>query len=144
MIFRLCIRYLLSDINCSRTFHTNGYLSTTTIFFGGQSVHSLLFQPLYNDNLSKVATFFCPAKVAVVERFNCIIWIPSVISCTFSFFPAFCFLPGDSSVIIKSILYNSVSKNSLRNRHTVKPCLYRPIEATWQRARIVRGMEKLG
>ena len=122
MILRLCIRYLLSDINCSRTSHTNGHLSTTTIFFGGQSVHSLLFQPLYNDNLSKVATFFCPAEVAVVERFNCIIWIPSVISCTFRFFSAFCFLPGDSSVIIKSILYNSLSKNSLRNRHTVKPC----------------------
>ena len=50
--------------------------------------------------------------------------IPSVIiSCTFHFFPAFCFLLGDSSVIIKSILYDSVSKNSLRNRQTVKPSL---------------------
>ena len=46
--------------------------------------------------------------------------IPSVISYTFRFFPAFCFLPGNSSVIIKLILFGSVSKNSLRNRHTVK------------------------
>ena len=124
MILRLCIRSLLSDINYSRTFRTNGHLSlTTAIFFlGGKSIRSLLFQPLYNDNLSTVVTFFCPAKVAVAKRFNCIIWIPSVISCTFLSFPAFCFLPGDSSVNIKSILYNSVSKNSLRNRHTVKPC----------------------
>ena len=52
--------------------------------------------------------------------------IPSVIiSCTFRFFPAFCFLPGDSSIIIKTILYDSVSKtkNSLRKRQTVKHCM---------------------
>ena len=71
--------------------------------------------------------------------------IPSVIiSCTFRFFPAFCFLPGDSSVIIKSILYDSVSKNSLRNRHTVKPSVNTDTKATWQSFRIVRGMENLG
>ena len=29
-------------------------------FFGGQSIHSLLFQPLYNGYLSKMATSFCP------------------------------------------------------------------------------------
>ena len=41
-------------------------------FFGRQSIHSLLFQPLYNGHLSTMATFFCPqATVAVVERFNC-------------------------------------------------------------------------
>ena len=57
--------------------------------------------------------------------------IPSVIiSCTFRFFPAFCFLLGDSSVIIKSILYDSVSKNSLRNRHTVKPSVNTDTKAT--------------
>ena len=61
--------------------------------------------------------------------------IPSVISCTFHFFPAFCFLPGNSPVIIKLILFGSVSKNSLRNRHTVKPL---------QNVRIVRGIENLG
>ena len=49
---------------------------------------------------------------------------PSVIiSCTFRFFPAFCFPRGDSSVIIKSILYDSVSKNSLRNRHIYSEAL---------------------
>ena len=30
---------------------TNGHLSTTAIFFGGQSIHWLLFQPLYNGHL---------------------------------------------------------------------------------------------
>ena len=40
--------------------------------FGGQSIHSLLFQPLYNGCLSTMATFFCANKVAVVERLNCI------------------------------------------------------------------------
>ena len=71
--------------------------------------------------------------------------IPSVIiSCTFRFFPAFCFLLGDSSVIIKSILYDSVSKNSLRNRHTVKPSVNTDKKATWQSVLIVPGMENLG
>ena len=29
-------------------------------FFGGQYIHSLLFQPLYNGHLSTIATSFCP------------------------------------------------------------------------------------
>ena len=39
-------------------FH-NGHLSTTAIFFGGQSIDSLLFQPLYKGPLSIMATFLC-------------------------------------------------------------------------------------
>ena len=62
-----------NSINYSRI-STNGHLSTTAIFFfgggggGGQSIRSLLFQ-------SMVYTLFCPTKVVIVERFNCIIWI---------------------------------------------------------------------
>ena len=33
----------------SRT-STNGQLSTTVTFFGGQSIHWLLFKPLYNGH----------------------------------------------------------------------------------------------
>ena len=36
----------------------NGHLSTTAIFFGGQSIHSLLFQPFYNGHLCTTAIFF--------------------------------------------------------------------------------------
>ena len=45
---------------------TNGHLSTTATslqwpcFFGGQSIHQLLYQTLYNGHLSTIATFFCP------------------------------------------------------------------------------------
>ena len=40
---------------------TNGQLSTTNrFFFRGQSIHSLLFQPLHNGHLSTMATLFCP------------------------------------------------------------------------------------
>ena len=56
----LCLYYLWHHTS------TKGHLSTTAIFFGGQSTHSLLFQPLYNGH------FFSVPKVAVVERFNCI------------------------------------------------------------------------
>ena len=28
----------------------NGHLSPTAIFFGGQSIHSLMFHPLYNGH----------------------------------------------------------------------------------------------
>ena len=35
---------ILMDCWCSRTF-TNGHLSTTATFFGGQSLHWLLFKP---------------------------------------------------------------------------------------------------
>ena len=34
----------------------NGHLSTMAIFFGGQSIHSLLFQSLYNGQFSTTAT----------------------------------------------------------------------------------------
>ena len=47
------------SVNYSRT-SINGHLSTTDIFFGGQSIHSLLFQPLYYGHLSTMATLFCP------------------------------------------------------------------------------------
>ena len=50
---------------------TNSHLSKTAIFFGVQSIHSLLFQPLYNGHLSTKPLSSAP-KVAVVERFNCI------------------------------------------------------------------------
>ena len=40
-------------------------------FFGGQSIHSLLFQPLYNGH------FLSVPKVAVVERFTCTFKISS-------------------------------------------------------------------
>ena len=40
-------------------------------FFGGQSIHSLLFQPLYTGHLSTKPLSSTP-KVAVVERVNCI------------------------------------------------------------------------
>ena len=40
-------------------------LSTTATFFGGQSIHRLLFKPLYNFH------FLSLPKVAVVKRFNC-------------------------------------------------------------------------
>ena len=34
----------------------NGHLSRTNLFFSGQSIHSLLFQPLYTGYLSRMAT----------------------------------------------------------------------------------------
>ena len=37
------------SVDYSRT-SINGHLSTTDIFFGGQCIHSLLFQPLYNGH----------------------------------------------------------------------------------------------
>ena len=39
---------------------TNGHLFTTATLFGGQSIHWLSFEPLYNGRLSTAATFFCP------------------------------------------------------------------------------------
>ena len=40
-------------------------------FFVGHSIHSLLFEPLYNGHLfHTMATSSSVAKVAVVERFN--------------------------------------------------------------------------
>ena len=40
---------ILMDCWYSRTF-TNGHLSTTATFFGGQSLHWLLFKPLYKGH----------------------------------------------------------------------------------------------
>ena len=34
------------------------FLELQQFFFGGQSIHPLLFQPLYNGQLSTMATFF--------------------------------------------------------------------------------------
>ena len=63
--------------------HSCFHLSTTAIFFGGQSIHSLLFPPLYNSHFfggqsiySLVSTSLqwllsSVPKVAAVERFNC-------------------------------------------------------------------------
>ena len=39
---------------------TIGHFSTTATFFGGQSIHRLLFKPLYNGHLSTAAKLFCP------------------------------------------------------------------------------------
>ena len=40
-------------------------------FFGGQSIHALLFQPLYNGHLSTMATFFCSQGGHCREVQNC-------------------------------------------------------------------------
>ena len=40
-------------------------------FFGEHSIHSPLFQPLYNGHLSTMAAFFCTKVAVVVGRFNC-------------------------------------------------------------------------
>ena len=44
---------------------TQRYLSTKATFFGGQSIHRLLFNPSYNF------PFLSVPKVTVIERFNC-------------------------------------------------------------------------
>ena len=51
-----CLKRAMKLKECSFT----GLISTTAIFFDGQSIHSLLFQPLYNGHLSTMATFSCP------------------------------------------------------------------------------------
>ena len=51
--------HFIAFVKYSRT-PTNGHLSTTVIFLGGQSKHSLLFQTLYKGHLSTIVTFFCP------------------------------------------------------------------------------------
>ena len=40
--------------------NTVDQLSTMAIFLGGQSIHSLLFQPLYDGHLTTMVTFFRP------------------------------------------------------------------------------------
>ena len=45
----------LAFYKCSRT-SRDGHLSRTNLFFSGQSIHPLLFQPLYNRYLSTMAT----------------------------------------------------------------------------------------
>ena len=46
-------------------------------FLGGQSIHWLLFRPLYNGRLSTISTFFCPqgghcreVQLYYVKKFN--------------------------------------------------------------------------
>ena len=49
---------------------TNGHLSTTAIFFRGQSIHSLVSAS--TTTISLQCLLFSVPKVAVVESFNCI------------------------------------------------------------------------
>ena len=55
--------------------------------------------------------------------------IPSVISCTFRFFLAFCFLPGDSSITTKSIRETDIIQRKTVNtvgKMDMLKCLYCP------------------